>query len=154
VRPGQPRRLHDGVNGAPSDDFLCARCHARLALAPSLSMDDLIVQQDIIYARIERLAFFAAADGISPTVTGYLTSLTRSGLRGANPANVADRVAAVIEESRRVLELDRPTRRDTSRGARQGTIGVPAAAIAPTSMPAPKLPPLGRRQPVPSRKTP
>jgi len=142
------------AQAVPSDDFLCARCHARLPLAPSLDMDDLAVLQDTIYARIERLALFAAADGISPAATEYLTFLAESGLRGANPANVANRVAAVIEESRRDVEPDWPMRRHRSSRARRDPIGVPDTAVSQAPMPVPKRPPPRHRQPAPHREVP
>lgn len=81
----------------PSTEFLCAKCHARLADAPSVRMDEFIDLQHFIYAQIERHAFFGAVDFVSPSVADYLSVLAKSGLRGTNPASVAHRVGAVLQ---------------------------------------------------------
>jgi hypothetical protein len=81
----------------PSTAFLCAKCHARLAEAPSVRMDELIDVQHFIYARIERHAYVCTVDLVSPSVADDLGDLAKSGLRGSNPACVADRVGAVLQ---------------------------------------------------------
>ena len=90
-----------GVNplaqAIPSTEFLCAKCHARLADAPSARMEEFIDLQQFIYAEIERHAFFGSVDFISPSVADHLGVLAKSGLRGTNPGSVAHRMGAVLQ---------------------------------------------------------
>jgi TniQ protein len=98
-----------------STEFLCAKCHARLADAPSVRMDEFIDAQHFIYAQIERHAFFCTVGFASPSVAHYLGSLAKSGLRGSNPAGVADRVGSVLQEWWRCVGTDRTSRRGAVR---------------------------------------
>ena len=110
----------------PSTAFLCAKCHARLADAPSVRMDEFIDLQHFIYAQIERDAFFCTVDFVSPSVADYLGTLAKSGLRGTNPACVADRVSAVLQAWRRRVGTDRMVQRRTVlRRARTPPVATP-----------------------------
>jgi hypothetical protein len=99
----------------PSTEFLCAKCHARLADAPSVRMDEFIDLQHFIYAQIERDAFFCTVDFVSPSVADYLGALAKSGLRGTNPACVADRAGAVLQAWERRVDTDRTVPRHAVR---------------------------------------
>jgi hypothetical protein len=99
----------------PSTEFLCAKCHARLADAPSVRMDEFIDVQRFIYAQIERHAFFCTVGLASPSVADYLAGLAKSGLRGSNPAGIADRVGSVLQEWWRYVGTDRASQRGAVR---------------------------------------
>ena len=109
----------------PSTAFLCAKCHARLADAPSVRMDEFIDVQHFIYAQIERHAFFCTVGFASPSVADYLGDLAKSGLRGSNPACVANRVGSVLQEWWRHAGTDRTLQQ---RGMRKRARTPPVAA--------------------------
>ena len=78
-------------------------------------MDEFIDAQHFIYAQIERHAFFCTVGFASPSVAHYLGSLAKSGLRGSNPAGVADRVGSVLQEWWRCVGTDRTSQRGAVR---------------------------------------
>ena len=97
--------INPSAQSVPSPDFRCARCYAQLAKAPSIRMDGVTPAQSAIYETIERRSSSVGnPDLINPFVADYLKSLAKSGLRGTNPANTADRVASVIQEGWRIVE--------------------------------------------------
>jgi hypothetical protein len=74
-------------------------------------VDEFIDVQRFIYAQIERHAFFCTVGLASPSVADYLAGLAKSGLRGSNPAGIADRVGSVLQEWWRYVGTDRASQR-------------------------------------------
>jgi len=87
----------------PSDEFLCIRCAAPLARAPSLSMRDSVGEQDALYAALDRLApkpnslhdWYGYDDPIAWHEHTYVAALSSGDLRGTDPADAATRLAAL-----------------------------------------------------------
>jgi TniQ len=84
------------TSNAPTTVWRCGQCGTALGDAPSLAMEALIAPQQLIYDRIAQAAY-TGSHRINPAVIGYLSLLAQSGLRGTNPANCADRAAAVAQ---------------------------------------------------------
>lgn len=89
----------------PSDAFLCIRCSAPLARAPSLHMPDSVHDQDVMYATLfhlaeesRRLVGWGAPDGdyIGFGEGDYVAALSSGDLRGTNPADAAARHDALM----------------------------------------------------------
>ena len=86
----------------PSSEFLCVKCSAPLARAPSLCLDQTTHDQVLVYHQLERLAFSISPDVIGILAEEYIDELSASDLRGTNPANPADRHNAIMEEGWRL----------------------------------------------------
>ena len=82
----------------PSSEFLCVKCGAPLARAPSLCLDETTHDQVLVYHQLERLAFSISPDVIGILAEEYIDELSASDLRGTNPTNPADRHNAIMEE--------------------------------------------------------
>ena len=110
----------------PSLEFLCGKCGAQLAKAPSLRMNDAIPEQAMLYDELHRLTFgtavnFAPARGREDLGRGYIETLSSGVLRGTNPANAADRHNAVMLEAARLRETSKLERNKQARAARAAT---------------------------------
>jgi hypothetical protein len=110
----------------PSLDFLCCKCRAPLAKAPSLRLSDAVQEQAMLYDEIHRLVFgtavnFAPARGREDLGRGYIETLSSGVLRGTNPANAADRHNAVMLEVARLRETSKIERNKQARAARAAT---------------------------------
>jgi len=114
------------ASNAPTTVWRCGRCGAALGDAPSLAMEELIAPQELIYRQIAQVAY-TGSHRINPSVIGYLSVLAQSGLRGTNPANCADRAAAVAQAWRQPLYAESPPaprpvgKKRTTTGARSKT---------------------------------
>lgn len=95
------------ASNAPTIIWRCGQCGAALGDAPSLAMEELTTPQQLIYHRIAQAAY-TGSHRINPSVIGYLSVLAQSGLRGTNPANCADRAAAVAQACQHPLYDDPP----------------------------------------------
>jgi hypothetical protein len=110
----------------PSLDFLCCKCRAPLAKAPSLRLSDAVQEQAMLYDEIHRLVFgtavnFAPARGREDLGRDYIETLSSGVLRGTNPANAADRHNAVMLEVARLRETSKIERNKQARAARAAT---------------------------------
>jgi hypothetical protein len=113
-------------SSVPSLEFLCCKCAAPLAKAPSLRMNDAVQEQAMLYDEIHRLMFgtavnFAPARGREDLGRGYIETLSSGVLRGTNPANAADRHNAVMLEAARLRETSKIERNTQARAARAAT---------------------------------
>jgi len=84
---------------APSPDFLCGTCGARLAEAPSLRMAETIADQVMVYCVLACVAVPVPFEGVTSDGREYIDHLSSGVLRGTNPANAADRLRAVTLEA-------------------------------------------------------
>jgi len=101
----------------PSDEFLCIRCSAPLAQAPSLRLLGSVRDQRVVYARLFRLAVEshypinwceAGSDPIGCRERDYIAVLSSGDLRGTNPADAAARHDALMLAADDLLR-DTPT---------------------------------------------
>jgi hypothetical protein len=79
----------------PATEFVCVKCSAPLAKAPSLHLPGTVQEQDAIYARLHWLAA-EANDDFSWRAYHYVTALSSTELRGTNPTHAAARLHAVM----------------------------------------------------------
>lgn len=112
----------------PSDAFLCIRCSAPLAEAPSLHLPDSVHDQDVMYATLfhlaedsRRLVGWGAPDGdyIGFGEGDYVAALSSGDLRGTNPADAAARHDALMLTAYHQLHPPR-TRLYATPGATEG----------------------------------
>jgi hypothetical protein len=88
----------------PSDEFICIKCAAPLARAPSLSVRDSVGDQDMLYAALDRLApkrdGYRAQHGDDDYIgwheRDYVTALSAGDLHGTHPTDAATRLAALM----------------------------------------------------------
>ncbi len=90
--------------GSPSLDFLCAACGARLAAAPALHLPETLQDQKILFAGLMCILFSSEPEPIMPAGQAYLDELSVGASRGTNPANPADRHAAVMVKAERIRD--------------------------------------------------
>jgi hypothetical protein len=83
----------------PATAFVCVKCGAPLAKAPSLRVREAVREQTAIYEELHRLAFTFADDFIGPLAADYLEWLSSGDLRGTNPDNAAHRHNAIMLEA-------------------------------------------------------
>jgi hypothetical protein len=110
----------------PSLEFLCCKCGAPLAEAPSPRMNDAIQEEAMLYEELHRLTFgtavnFAPARGREDLGRGYIETLSSGVPRGTNPASAADRHNAVMPEAVRLHETSKVERDKQARAARAAT---------------------------------
>jgi hypothetical protein len=86
----------------PAIAFVCIKCGAPLAKAPSLRMLEAVREQTAIYEELHRLAFTLADDFVGPLALDYLERLSSCDLRGTNPDNAAHRHNAIMLEAWRL----------------------------------------------------
>ena len=84
---------------APSPDFSCVTCGARLADTPSLGLSEAIADQMMLYSGLACVTVPAWSDSVTDHGQEYVTELVSGSLRGANPMNAADRLYAVTLEA-------------------------------------------------------
>jgi hypothetical protein len=89
----------------PCTEFLCVKCAAPLAKAPSVRMAESISDQLTLYYALDRLAFFFSRDFVGVEGQDYIVTLSSGDLRGTNPANAADRHNAVMLEAWRLRQV-------------------------------------------------
>jgi len=88
----------------PCSEFLCVKCGAPFARAPSVRLAETITDQMLIYSELDRLAFFFSPDIFGIFAEEYIDALSAGDLRGTNPMNPADRHNAVMQEASRLRE--------------------------------------------------
>jgi hypothetical protein len=120
--------LNPLAQAVPATAFVCVKCCAPLAKAPSLRMREAVGEQTAIYEELHRLAFTFADDFVGSLALDYVERLSSGDLRGTNPDNAAHRHNAVMLEAWRLRERGangpgmrmRPTRRRTATARRSG----------------------------------
>jgi hypothetical protein len=88
----------------PTTAFVCVKCGAPLAKAPSLRLREAVGEQTAIYDERHRLVFTCADDFARSAALDYAERLSSGDLRGTNPGNPADRHNAVMLEALRLRE--------------------------------------------------
>ena len=84
---------------APSPEFRCLACGARLADAPSLRLSEAIADQVMLYCALACAAVPPGTDCITDQGRDYIDALACGALRGTNPMNAVDRLHAVTLEA-------------------------------------------------------
>jgi hypothetical protein len=114
----------------PSDAFLCIRCSAPLAGAPSMRVPDSVHDQNVVYATLFHLVVESRqlvsqcgpdSDYISFRERDYVAALSSGDLRGTNPANAAARHDAVMLTAYNQRHPPNPTH--ATPGATEGQSG-------------------------------
>ena len=88
----------------PCTEFLCVKCGAPFARAPSLCPAETIPDEAMAYSELDRLAYSFSPDFIGILAEDYIDALSAGDLRGTNPTNPADRHIAVILEAGRLRQ--------------------------------------------------
>lgn len=127
----------------PSTEFLCCKCSAPLAKAPSLRMPEAVRGQAMFYDEIDRVAFGISGDFVGVLGQHTIETLSAGDLRGTNPANAAARYAAIMLGAWRTYygwEITQPRQRGRPatrkspvpprRTAPSGTLSAPRASAA------------------------
>ena len=92
--------LLDSLSGGiPCDQFLCCKCSAPLAKAPSLRVSDMVQDQALVYSHLDTLIRQCSPDPLGYPAEPVIGRLSAGDLRGTNPANPADRHNAVMMEA-------------------------------------------------------
>ena len=115
---------------APSGDFLCVMCGARLAAAPSLHEPETIMDQITVYAALGLCLFSTGPDRITTVGEEYIEELSSGALRGTNPANTAERHYAIMVEAARIRAVAMSAKART-RGRQRGAARVREAGAKP-----------------------
>ncbi len=104
----------------PCDQFLCCKCSAPLAKAPSLRVSDMVQDQALVYSHLDNLIRQCSPDPLGYPAGPEIGRLSAGDLRGTNPANPAGRHNAVMLEAWDLLHpaVNRPVKRPVP--ARQG----------------------------------
>lgn len=108
----------------PSDEFVCCRCYAQLAKAPSISMVEAVADQLWLYFELDYELPGAAES--------YIEILSSGELRGTNPTNPAHRLHALtIEASRlRVTRIAQARASQRRRKSRRKPLTSPRGAVS------------------------
>ncbi len=83
----------------PCTEFLCCKCKASLARAPSIRFSETLTDQAKLYDDIHRRLSDAAAGFAEFRLYETIRRLSAGDLRGTNPTNAADRHTAVMLEA-------------------------------------------------------
>src|SRR5271157_6197061 len=119
---------------APSPDFSCVTCGARLADTPSLGLSEAIADQMMLYSGLACVTVPAWSDSVTDHGQEYVTELVSGSLRGTNPANAADRLRAVtLEAWQHRKAFARWKARRQRRGTTRRTVRPYATATLPGS---------------------
>ena len=105
----------------PSAEFLCVKCGAPFARAPSICLAETIPDQAMVYTELDHLAYAFSPDMIAVLAEDYIDALSAGDLRGTNPTNPADRHIAVILEAERLRRAAAQTRTVRAAGRRART---------------------------------
>lgn len=83
----------------PCAEFICCKCSAPLAKAPSLRLSETIKDQSRVYDELHRRVSDAAAGFAEYSLYEFVRTLSAGKLRGTNPTNAAERHNTVMAEA-------------------------------------------------------
>jgi hypothetical protein len=83
----------------PCAEFVCCKCSAPLAKAPSLRLRETIQDQSRVYDELHRRVSDAAAGFAEYSLYELIQRLSAGKLRGTNPTNAAERHNTVMAEA-------------------------------------------------------